>query len=460
MRSAAAKTAVCHKVGSEVPACVRRRLEAAEDIHREPGGHHPGAGRRARRCCCQPDVVRQGHHLVHREHARRRGAARPGRRRRQGNRDLPAPRGRGPGLLLAERLEHRALDRAHIHKGNVDASGPVYVPLDHAELVRLVERVREGGVAEDRRATSSRAPSTYYVNVHNAEFASGAIRAQLQRPTNVSLLTGPRCSARTRSRTRVTPTAPEAARSRSTSTRSRLCYTLAGREHPASGHRRAHPPRRREHLGPGRDPVHPAGRGRHLRPAAWRSTVRCCARSSPTRAGSTRTSTRPSSRAARSALRSRPCRRPSVLETECRNPEARMPAAGGSARPARRPRIRGNARPRAASSGTRSRGALRRRTRSSARFLGRPLYEGRCFAAGEPGRMSYFAGPSGPRCRDGLPGSCRCPGTPVLPWTVLWPFPGAASSCVSAVRVAVDLTLAGNRLGDGDSRPGSSLAGR
>ena len=151
----AAKTAVCHKVASKyqrVFAVGSKQLKAytanQADIIPAPAGVPEGDA--------QPDVVRQGHHLDHREHARRRRAARPGRRGREGNGDLPAPPGRGPGLLLAQRLQHRGRDgRAH-PQGQRRRERSRVRAADDTERVRLVERVREGDVAEDRRATSSR----------------------------------------------------------------------------------------------------------------------------------------------------------------------------------------------------------------------------------------------------------------------------------------------------------------
>jgi len=78
---------------------------------------------------------------------------------------------------------------AHIHKGNVDASGPVYVPLttpsssgSSSGCAKVTARVIVNDIVKN--------PSSYYVNVHNADFPNGAIRAQLQRPPNISLLTG------------------------------------------------------------------------------------------------------------------------------------------------------------------------------------------------------------------------------------------------------------------------------
>ena len=78
---------------------------------------------------------------------------------------------------------------AHIHKGNSDVSGPVYVPLttpsasgSSSGCAKVSSRLIVSDILKNR--------SSYYVNVHNAEFPGGAIRSQLQRPTNISILTG------------------------------------------------------------------------------------------------------------------------------------------------------------------------------------------------------------------------------------------------------------------------------
>jgi len=71
-----------------------------------------------------------------------------------------------------------AASAAHIHRGAVDAAGPVVVNFDppadgSSEGCATVERA----LAEELIRT----PAAFYVNVHNAAFPNGAVRGQLGR---------------------------------------------------------------------------------------------------------------------------------------------------------------------------------------------------------------------------------------------------------------------------------------
>jgi hypothetical protein len=113
---------------------------------------------------------------------------------------------------------------AHIHKGNFDATGPVYVafgtPNSSGTATGCAKAARV--VVKDILAN----PLSYYVNVHNAEFPNGAIRGQLQRPTNVAILSAALLGANERP-------GPGDADGAGTASfqididRNRLCYTLA-----------------------------------------------------------------------------------------------------------------------------------------------------------------------------------------------------------------------------------------
>lgn len=75
---------------------------------------------------------------------------------------------------------------SHIHEGPRGESGPVVVTLftSDAPLPDTIKGVVgcagpvDPGLAQDLVAN----PSDYYVNIHNPEFPSGAIRGQLHRP--------------------------------------------------------------------------------------------------------------------------------------------------------------------------------------------------------------------------------------------------------------------------------------
>ncbi len=82
-----------------------------------------------------------------------------------------------------------AATAAHIHKGAADGSGPVYVALATPGSAGT----SSGCVAAPRVIVNDilTNKTSYYVNVHNADFANGAIRGQLQRPTTIPILTAP-----------------------------------------------------------------------------------------------------------------------------------------------------------------------------------------------------------------------------------------------------------------------------
>ena len=65
---------------------------------------------------------------------------------------------------------------AHVHVAPVGVAGPIVVPLDPP-----ADGDSSGCVEIDRSLADAirKAPQTYYVNVHNADFPAGAIRGQL-----------------------------------------------------------------------------------------------------------------------------------------------------------------------------------------------------------------------------------------------------------------------------------------
>jgi hypothetical protein len=78
---------------------------------------------------------------------------------------------------IAARDLSGAAAAAHIHRGAAGTEGPVIIPLRTPNAAG-----KSSGCAKASKALVKamlRRPSAYYVNVHTAEFPSGAIRAQL-----------------------------------------------------------------------------------------------------------------------------------------------------------------------------------------------------------------------------------------------------------------------------------------
>jgi CHRD domain len=76
---------------------------------------------------------------------------------------------------------------AHIHRGNVDQSGDIVVQLTAPGS----SGTSSGCVSATRQLVTEllQNRTAFYVNVHTTDFAAGAIRGQLARPSNVVLLT-------------------------------------------------------------------------------------------------------------------------------------------------------------------------------------------------------------------------------------------------------------------------------
>ena len=68
----------------------------------------------------------------------------------------------------------KPISAAHIHVGPTTAPGPIYIHLSPDTGCTVVSRELLLAIILD--------PSSYYVNVHNAEFPAGALRGQLDSP--------------------------------------------------------------------------------------------------------------------------------------------------------------------------------------------------------------------------------------------------------------------------------------
>ena len=67
---------------------------------------------------------------------------------------------------------------AHIHRGGVEAAGPVVVNFDPP-----ADGSSDGCATVERSLAQEliRTPDAFYVNIHNAAFPNGAVRGQLSR---------------------------------------------------------------------------------------------------------------------------------------------------------------------------------------------------------------------------------------------------------------------------------------
>lgn len=65
---------------------------------------------------------------------------------------------------------------AHIHKGKAGVAGPVVVPLGASYKANGCTTTTMANVA----ALSAK-PGSFYVNIHNARYAAGAVRGQLKK---------------------------------------------------------------------------------------------------------------------------------------------------------------------------------------------------------------------------------------------------------------------------------------
>ena len=110
----------------------------------------------------------------------------------KGSAEVPGPGdadGRGKALVRVNprkgkvcfRLRWRNISeptRAHIHEGAKGVAGDIVVPLFEGTPTR---RGCVEGLDQDLLRNIKRHPRQYYVNIHTADFAAGAIRGQLKK---------------------------------------------------------------------------------------------------------------------------------------------------------------------------------------------------------------------------------------------------------------------------------------
>lgn len=146
---------------------------------------------------------------------------------------LRAGQGRVCFILTARDITLPATG-AHIHRGTVEESGPVIVPL----ATPNAQGSSRGCVAASRTLVAQllRNRAGFYVNVHSTDFPNGAIRGQLALPATTSLLR----SSMTGAAERPTPGDADGTGGGAFALypdKGRLCYTLAVRNIvlPATG---------------------------------------------------------------------------------------------------------------------------------------------------------------------------------------------------------------------------------
>lgn len=96
-------------------------------------------------------------------------------------------KGEGEVCFSIKWMNIGAPTRAHIHEGAAGTNGDIVVPFFDTTLEALPSTISGvngcvGGVDEALMQDIKKNPEEYYVNVHNGEFAGGAIRGQLRKP--------------------------------------------------------------------------------------------------------------------------------------------------------------------------------------------------------------------------------------------------------------------------------------